>query len=290
MLNNYEHGTQAARTTRVIALHCSGSGAAQWRRLGEMLGAAYELVAPEHYGCDGVGPWTGDHAFALADEAARAIALIDEAYDSVHLVGHSYGGAVALHTALVRPDRIASLTLYEPTAFHLLKQFAGGAAALAEITAVARKTGDGIISGDYRGAAACFVDYWSGPGAWGAMRPAAQNALTRWVPKAPLDFTALFEEPTPAAAYADLHVPVLILCGEQAPTPTRVIAQRLSALIPAARLAVLTGAGHMGPLTHPLEVNALIARHIAQAEFMPPRWSRPTSRSRQVTDVILSAG
>jgi hypothetical protein len=36
--------------TSVIALHCSGSGAAQWRKLGEALGLRHALVAPEHYG------------------------------------------------------------------------------------------------------------------------------------------------------------------------------------------------------------------------------------------------
>ena len=35
--------------------------------------------------------------------------------------------------------------------------------------------------------------------------------------------------------------------------------------MPAARLAVIAGAGHMGPLTHASEVNAAIARHIDQA-------------------------
>src|SRR6266516_1098475 len=35
----------------------------------------------------------------------------------VHLIGHSYGGGVALRVAVERSNRIASLTLYEPTAF-----------------------------------------------------------------------------------------------------------------------------------------------------------------------------
>ena len=36
--------------------------------------------------------------------------------------------------------------------------------------------------------------------------------------------------------------------------------------MPAARLAVIAGAGHMGPLTHASEVNAAIARHIDESE------------------------
>ena len=105
----------------VIALHCSGAGAGQWRQLGEALAPRHELVAPEHYGCDSTGPWSGEHAFTLADEAARTIEIIDRSDGKVHLVGHSYGGGVALRAAVERPDRIASLTLYEPSAFHLLR-------------------------------------------------------------------------------------------------------------------------------------------------------------------------
>ena len=66
------------------------------------------------------------------------------------------------------------------------------------------------------------------------------------------------KEPTPLAAYAGLRMPVLVMRGEHAPRPTRTIAELLPTLLPAARLAVLDGAGHMGPLTHAAAVNALI--------------------------------
>src|SRR5262245_47526377 len=111
---------QPARRERAIALHCSGAGAGQWRCLVEALGPGYEVLAPEHYGAESSGPWTGEHAFTIADEAARSIALIDESDDKVHLVGHSYGGGVALYVAIHRPDRIAGMTLYEPSRLPLL--------------------------------------------------------------------------------------------------------------------------------------------------------------------------
>lgn len=251
----------------VIALHCSGAGASQWRQLGEVLGPGYQLTAPEHYGGERTGHWTGMHAFSLADEAARTIELIDRSERKVHLVGHSYGGGVALHAALARPGRVAGLTLYEPSAFHLLKTLgAQGAAAFAEISDVARATERGVVSGDYRSGAIAFVDYWSGNGAWATLRPSVQAALIRWMPKAPLDFHALMEEPTPAAAYAELRMPTLVLRGEHAPRPTRLIAEMLPRLLPTVRLAVVDGAGHMGPLTHADAVSARMAAHIDAVE------------------------
>ena len=197
---------------RVITLHCSGASAGQWCALAEALGGQYDVEAPEHYGCGSTGMWSGEHAFTLADEAKRAIALIDSSEGKVHLVGHSYGGSVALQAALARPDRVVSMALYEPTVFHLLQQMGGpGAFAYAEIAEVAGRVRGGVVTGEYRAAVAAFVDYWNGLGAWNAMRPAAQNALIRWVLKGPLEFRAVMDDETPANAYRRLNFPVLIL-------------------------------------------------------------------------------
>src|SRR5262249_30968106 len=282
-----KHPARPSRRGRVIALHCSGAGASEWRALAEALAGQHDIEAPEHFGCESTGTWPGEHAFTLADEAAKAVALIDASAGKLHLVGHSYGGGVALHAALVRPDRIASIALYEPSVFHLLRQMgAPGALALAEIGRVADSVCRGVLSGDYRGAAAGFVDYWNGPGAWEAMCPDAQNALIRWVPKGPLEFSALIENATPASAYRALNAPVLMLRGEHAPMPSRPIAQWLAQLLPTARLTVVDGAAHMGPLTHAGEVAALIRRHIVDAEescaAMPLAAARLSARPNQI--------
>ena len=252
------------RRERVIALHCSGAGPQQWCDLAEALGARYQMLAPEHYGAS--RPWTGEHAFTLADEAARTLELIDESDDKVHLVGHSYGGGVALAAALARPQRIASMALYEPSAFHLLSGMgAQGREARAEIAAIARRVCEGLVSGAYAAAGSAFVDYWNGPGSWQAMRPDLRQALLRWLPKAALDFHALFAGPTPAGGLEKLAFPVLILRGERAPMPSALIAEHLSKLVPVARLLIVEAAGHMGPMTHAPEVSALMTQHITAA-------------------------
>ena len=154
----------------ILLLHCSGSSGAQWRslkeKLGEKLGKRYRVLTPDLIGYGQAAPWAGQGEFSLAQEAA-ALRLPDEPF---HLVGHSYGGGVALHIARTRPELILSLTLIEPSAFHLLRGGDGiDQAALREISQVAAESQAGLATGDYLRTFGRFVDYWRGPGAWAAM-------------------------------------------------------------------------------------------------------------------------
>ena len=164
-----------ANPAPVIALDRSGAGGGQWRQLGTVVDARHEVAAPQRCGCESSGPWRACHAFVFADEAARIIEIIDRAGCKVHLVGHFYGWGVALHADAERANRFANLVL---STFQLLKETgARGAAAFAKM--LASNTAEGLITGDYSGAAISFVDYW-GRQAWIALRPSVQAALTRW--------------------------------------------------------------------------------------------------------------
>jgi pimeloyl-ACP methyl ester carboxylesterase len=273
------HSIQRMQRPRVIALHCSGAGAYQWRNLSDALADDFDVFAPEHFGSGSRGPWTDKHTFSLSDEAAATVTLIDDSSHKAHIVGHSYGGGGALNAALIRPCRIASMVLYEPSAFHLLRKMgARGAESYAEIAGLAEHINRGIMTGEYCDAIATFVDYWNGASAWNGVRPNAQDALLRWLPKAPLDFQALMNDPTAPSAYRALRCPTLIICGEHTGLPSRIVAEYLSELLPNCRLEVLVGAGHMGPLTHAIQVNALIARHIIKSEIAC-RFARQTRKT-----------
>ena len=247
----------------VIALHCSGSGAGQWRALAEALAPQAALVAPEQYGTVSAGPWPGTKAFSLADEAQHIIGLLDDAAQPAHLVGHSYGGGVALHAALARPHAVASLSLYEPSAFYLLRA-AGPAAAkeLAEIEGIVDDVREGIATGNYDAAMRSFIDYWCGLGAWQGMKPNLKDALLRWSPKALLDFHALLEEPVADDDFARLDMPVLLMVGERAPASTRKVAELLYPRLRNSRRVEIKRAGHMGPVTHAEPVNQAVVRHV----------------------------
>jgi pimeloyl-ACP methyl ester carboxylesterase len=256
-----------AQTVPVLALPCSGVSGQQWsNKLGPALGNRFQLIAPDLIGTGGNPHWTGDHRFQLADEAAAIVDIIDALDGAVHLVGHSYGGGVALRVARERPTRVASLTLYEPAAFHVLRCMGpDGNSALEEIRAVAEGVTRDVVAGSYRTAARCFVEYWNGAGAWAALKPAVQTELVRYVPKAVLEFGALIDEPTPLVAYRRFCFPIRLLRGEHAPMPTALIAHKLFSIVRAATIEQIPDAGHMGPFTHADVVSEMIAAHVAEA-------------------------
>ena len=235
-----------------IALHCSGGNGRQWRKLAERLGPDVHLIAPDLIGTPRAGAWHGSRPFTLAEEAAPILEMIDRQSGPVHLFGHSYGGGLALHVAAKRAEHIASLSVYEPSAFGLLRGMGeAGAAALAEIEAIAGRIRGALGDGQYEAGAGAFVDYWNGEGAWTALKPEIRLAMVQYLPKAALDFHALIGEQTGIGHYAAFGFPVTILRGEYAPGPTRLIAEYLAASIADARCRVIEGAGHMGPITHP---------------------------------------
>ena len=247
----------------VVMSHCSGACRHQWEALGETLGARFRTVAPDQWGCGQSDPWPGHAPFTLADEAAPLLGIIDAIDGPAQLLGHSYGGAVALRAACERPDALRSLTLIEPSLFHLLRQ---GSLAdkdrFYEIATVSAAVNDAVLSGDRRRGAARFVDYWNGPGAWDRTSEKSRAKLCARLPTMALDFRALFDEETDLAAYRRIGVPTLLLRGENSPAPSRRIVEMLAAILPRARVEVIPGAGHMSPFSHANAVNAAIRRHL----------------------------
>ena len=261
-------GCRVGRSSKpavAIALHCSGSSGRQWSALRNGLGL--QVITPDLIGCGSTPHWIGERPFRLADEARPIVTLIDALDAQVHLIGHSYGGGVALQVAVERPSRIASLSLYEPTAFHVLKAAGeGGQVALQQIRALAAKIGRHVVTGAYRAAARCFIDYWNGAGTFEALEPDHQANTVRYVPKACLDFTALIEERTPLVAYRRLRVPLRLIIGQNAPVATELLARKLALAMNPGALQVVAGAGHMGPTTHRDLVANMIIEHIAASD------------------------
>ena len=95
----------------MLALHGLTGHGRRWQKLAgafpEIAFAAPDLLG--HGRSSWAAPWSID-----ANIAALAALLDDEADSPVLVVGHSFGGALAMHLAAVRPDRVAGLLLLDP--------------------------------------------------------------------------------------------------------------------------------------------------------------------------------
>ena len=270
---------ELGRGEPVVLLHSSGSSATQWRALAERLAQRYRVIAPDFYGYGGTANWPGGRPFQLECEAEIVLALLERVDERAHLVGHSYGGAVALHIAGLRRDLLRSLTLIEPVAFNLLKETDDPA--LGEITALAEVVTRAIACGHYVAGFERFADYWTSPATSGDVPAYKRYAMAARLPKIALDFHATLNEPTRLEDFRLMTVPTLLLHGTSSPWPARRICDLLERILPEAQLKTIVGAGHMAPVTHRDQVNAMV---LAQIE------ANSKQRSHRSTSAEISFG
>src|SRR4051812_762205 len=158
----------------VVLLHSSMASKSQWRTLMESMRGTHRLIAIDLHGYGDSAMPASCRRHSLVDEVRLVqlkLAQVLGPGDRFHLVGHSFGGGVALRLAYANPERVRSLTLYEPTAFHLLEQ---DDAVLNDVRTVAHATRVATREGKSLGATEVFIDFWSGKGAFAALPPARQ--------------------------------------------------------------------------------------------------------------------
>jgi pimeloyl-ACP methyl ester carboxylesterase len=230
----------------------------------ERLSGRYRVIAPDLYGYGGTGHWPAGREDLIEDEAGIALEMVERGGGRAHLVGHSYGGTVAVRAALRHPQRVLSLTLIEPTLFHLLPRV-GEHEAYEEIRAVADPVLAWIAAGELEKAAERFLDYWAGAGALGRM-PAQQRAAVvdsmrklgyQW------PFTLGSDFPAPADL-GRIAAPTLIVRGERTTFAMRRLTEALRSLLPGSQFVEIAGAGHMSAVTHADAVNAALEGHLAR--------------------------
>ena len=170
-----------------------------------------------------------------------------------HLVGHSYGGATALRFAYANPERLVSLSLYEPVAFHLL---AKEDPALVIVLQLADDISAYINQSKYSLATEMFVDFWSGKGTYSSLNELRRSFLDHFIKKVTLDFLAGLNEPLTTKEYQQIQIPTCLVRGTQSPLPTQQIADNLEATLPQMQTHQVDG-GHMAPISHADIVNGI---------------------------------
>lgn len=243
----------------VLCLHSSSGTQAQWRALAERLAPHHQLLMPDLLGHGGSPAWPERAPDDLRVDAEAALACADGVREPLDLVAHSYGAALALQMAIDHPERVRSLTLYEPVAFGLLRQHEPWGAAWAEIRALAQGLAGAVAMAQNEAAARQFTNYWTaGPG-WERLNERQQAAIAARMPTVHRHFEALFAADWGPAELRELRMPVQLICGSMTRLPPLRIAQLLSRWLPNSRLHFVAGAGHLGPIQQAAEVAELMA-------------------------------
>jgi len=245
----------------VIIGHCSSASHKEWLPLIETLKSDWRVLAPDLIGYGQSAPWPAEEPFSTHADVKVLLALAKKTKGPLHLVGHSYGGALALEAARTLGPRVKSLVLVEPVSFHLLRQ--GGRPEWSEVETLGRAVLGAVAKGDDQAAAKAFMTYWLGRLRWWLSPERFKTVIAATIPKVALEFSIALDAPTTLQDYAEIAAPTLLIAGGRTRAPTRAIVDLLAATLPHAQVAILKGAGHMSPFTHPAELNRLILNHLA---------------------------
>ncbi len=244
----------------VIVLHGSASTGAQWRSLSGCLAGRFRVYTPDLPGYGLTTPVDG-----LAATAAAVGSLIDRIGGPVHLVGHSWGGAVALRLAGQRPGDLRSLTVIEPTAFHLLRA-ERDRPLYAEVMGIGAALNAAAGPRSRAAAMALFIDYWNGEGAWARTSPRLQAFFLGCFEQVRADFAAIAAEAGGLGDLSRIDCPSLAVMGLDSPAPSLRVTEIVAEALPRAVLRLVPDAGHMAPLTDPHLVDPMIRAHLLAAD------------------------
>lgn len=222
-------------------MHSALGDSRLWKRQVAALRDEYDVVAPDLPGY-GETPLPTE-PFSYVDAVA--------AHLPAALVGNSFGGAVALRTALAHRDRVSKLVLVG--AGLPAWDWTDEMRAHFEAETAAWENGDGDAVTQLN------LDFWVAPAHHDEVRPQQQRAF---------ELQTAHEEPEvlwpELRAPSTLRVPTLVVVGENDKADFRAIAHHLADEIPDADLAVVPGAGHLVGVEQPEELNALLLEFLAE--------------------------
>jgi pimeloyl-ACP methyl ester carboxylesterase len=247
---------EAGRGPVIVLVHGSPGTSRAWQPVAERLAARFRVIAPNLPGYGATtrpaGESPGDSSYA----AGLIEALIAQVGPPAVLAGHSYGGAVALVTALRGRVEPRALALFEPVAVPVL-----AAVGEAEAFAAARALFEGYCAaweGGDREAARIMVDYWFGAGALDQMPAPVREFLIAHTGHNVRDVRATFRDAYSVPALRGLTMPVLCVHGSRSSAMMVKIVEAIASHAPRGIIKKLEKANHAMTTTHAEAVAALI--------------------------------
>jgi 3-oxoadipate enol-lactonase len=252
----------------VVLLHGQPGSAGDWARVAALLDQDFLVVAPDR---PGYGR-TGGDATGFAGNADAVVGLLDRlGLERFIAVGHSWGGGVALSSAVRYRPRVRGLVL--------VSSVGPGAAAswddrllatpvLGEVLAALTIGATGRLLGIDR--VQSLADRRLAGRTLEAVRALTQSTGAGTSARVWRSFVAeqrrlLDELHLLAPALSSLNVPVAVLNGSADRVVPPSVGAMLAAAIPGAERTVLPGAHHLLPLDHPEDIAGAVRAVDAKA-------------------------
>lgn len=245
----------------LLLLHSGGSSSRQWRKVVEHLPPTRLALAPDFLGFGDSDPWPEPGRLTHDLQAALALRVLDNHADgAVDVVGHSYGGAAAIRFAVNYPNRLRSLVLIEPVVHYVLRE--SGDPLFPESIRIAQTFITSVEQGRAEVGWKAFLDGSNGPGTWTRLSPEQRQRFLDQSIQTKEAFISNLNNRTSLAEHRSIGVPTTLIYGTQTSTTNLRITTLLQDTMPAAKCVPINHAGHMSPLTHPVEVAHAIQDHL----------------------------
>ena len=218
-----------------MLLHSAVGDSRQWSRQAAALGDRFDVVAPDLPGF-GTEPMPAE-PFSFVD---RVVGLLPAS-----LVGNSFGGAIALRTALESPELVDRLVLVGSG----LPDWEWSE----EMRDYFAREEEAVRRGDLDAAAEINLEFWLEPEHRDELRPQQRRSLE--LQTAHAEPEVLWPELPPLESLA---VPTLVVVGDRDKEDFQQIARHIAATVPGARLEVVPGAGHLVGVDRSDELNRLL--------------------------------
>ena len=224
----------------------------------QALRADFEVIAYDHRGVGASSRLEG--ALTIAQLAEDAAGLLDALeVDAAHVLGISMGGMVAQELALARPERVRTLTLG--------CTYCGGEGSSLTSPEVLARILEAMGSGDREHALRTAweinvsADMAADAGAYASFLAVAERRAVA-VPVIAAQMQAIAAHDT-SARLPRLRIPTLVVHGSEDQLLAVENGRLLASLIPAARLEILAGAGHLFFWERPQRSAELVRSHAA---------------------------
>jgi pimeloyl-ACP methyl ester carboxylesterase len=235
---------------------------ADYTALAELLADRYTVHLLDRRGRGGSGP-QGD-GYGMDTECADLAAVL-HATGARQVFGHSYGGLVAVQTALCEPTLLDRLALFEPAVSvdgSLPRSFLPEFRAAIDRGRWARAM-TLLLRGLQLGGPFDRLPLPVATALAGLLLHTAGRSMRRVLPTVPAEAAAGIALDGPADRYAPVSTPTLLLTGERGPGSLATAAAALATAMPDARHVVLPGVDHGAPQQAPRLVADALAPFLA---------------------------